>query len=165
MTQFSRNTALEPQVEQLDSLRARREAVAEAVAEARLIGSIPTDPLCNNLIDQLSLCIEMRRLRKSHFGPIALTGPTWDMMLDLMLAVSRDRDLSASDLATGANVPLSSGLRMIATLEQANLVRRFIDERDRRRTLVRLTDHGFERMASYFERLRFERHRSGRTAA
>ena len=82
-----------------------------------------------------------------------MSGPVWDMMLDLMLAGAHGRVLSASDLATGAGVPLSSGLRMIASLEQRGLVHRSIDERDRRRTIVRLSDGGIERMASYFEKI------------
>jgi len=104
------------------------------------------------LVNQLSFSIQMRRLRKSHFGA-HVSGPTWDMMLDLMLAESHDRTLSASDLATGAGVPLSSGLRMIAALEDRGLARRTIDERDRRRSIVRLTASGTERMASYFEKI------------
>ena len=73
--------------------------------------------------------------------------------LDLMLAGTHGRVLSASDLATGAGVPLSSGLRMISALERLGLVHRAIDERDRRRTIVRLTDVGTERMASYFDKV------------
>lgn len=105
------------------------------------------------LLDQLSFSIQMRRMRRSHFGSAELTGPVWDMMLDLMLAGAHGRALSASDLATGAGVPLSSGLRMISALERLGLVQRSIDERDRRRTIVRLTDKGTERMASYFEKI------------
>lgn len=105
------------------------------------------------LTDQLSLSIRIRRMRKSHFGAVPMSGPVWDMMLDLMLATSNGRTLSASDLATGAGVPLSSGLRMIASLEAHGFAVRSIDERDRRRTIVRLTDSGVERMASYFEKM------------
>lgn len=105
------------------------------------------------LLDQLSFSIEARRIRRSHFGGADMSGAVWDMMLDLMLARANARVLGASDLATGAGVPLSSGLRMIAALEQHGLVERAIDERDRRRTLVRLTDAGAERMASYFDRI------------
>lgn len=105
------------------------------------------------LLNQLSLSIQIRRIRRNHFGSAELAGPIWDMMLDLMLAESHDRALSASDLATGAGVPLSSGLRMISTLERLGLAQRSIDERDRRRTIVRLTGSGTERMASYFEKI------------
>ena len=105
------------------------------------------------LIDQLSLSIQLRRMRKSHFGTAQMSGAVWDMMPDLMLANANGRTLSASDLATGAGVPLSSGLRMIAALESAGLARRTIDERDRRRTIVRLTEAGTEKMASYFDKM------------
>lgn len=105
------------------------------------------------LLEQLNFSLQMRRTRRSHFGSNQLTGPTWDMLLDLMLAKTNDRELSASDLATGAGVPLSSGLRMIALLEQLDLAERFTDERDRRRSIVRLTDHGVDRMTRYFEKM------------
>ncbi|KQZ60807.1 MarR family transcriptional regulator [Sphingopyxis sp. Root1497] len=105
------------------------------------------------LIEQLNFSLQMRRTRKSHFGSNQLTGPTWDMLLDLMLAKTNDRELSASDLATGAGVPLSSGLRMIALLEHLDLAERFIDERDRRRSIVRLTDNGVDSMTRYFEKM------------
>src|SRR3546814_8175552 len=44
------------------------------------------------------------------------------------------RSLSASDLATGAGVPLSSGLRMIAAIGAAGLAKRSIDERSEEHT-------------------------------
>jgi len=106
-----------------------------------------------SLQTQLSFSIQMRRIRRNHFGSAELSGPIWDMMLDLMLARTHGRILSASDLATGAAVPLSSGLRMISALERLGLAQRSTDERDRRRTIVRLTDRGTDRMASYFEKI------------
>lgn len=103
-------------------------------------------------MNHLMFSIKTRQLRKSHFEEMGLYGATWDMMLDLMMAERNGRELSASDLATGAGVPLSSGLRMIAALENAGLARRFLDERDRRRSLVRMTDTGREKMLTYFEK-------------
>lgn len=105
------------------------------------------------LLEQLNFSLQMRSTRRSHFGSNQLTGATWDMLLDLMLAKTKDRELSASDLATGAGVPLSSGLRMITLLEQLDLAERFIDERDRRRSIVRLTDNGVDSMTRYFEKM------------
>lgn len=68
------------------------------------------------------------------------------------MAKSNGRELSASDLATGAEVPLSSGLRLIATLRGLNLVESRVDEKDRRRSIVRLTDTGSHLMATYFDK-------------
>jgi DNA-binding MarR family transcriptional regulator len=106
------------------------------------------------LVEQVSFSLQTRRIRQDHFGRAQLSGANWDMMLDLMLAREQDRQLSASDLATGAGVPLSSGLRMIAALEQEGLVHRAIDEKDRRRSLIRLSDAGADRMKRYFETIR-----------
>lgn len=142
-------------------LRSRIDQIQEILASGaagsqpdRIDGSrAGTDASEASLIEQVAFSIQMRRTRKSHFGSNQLSGPTWDMMLDLMLARSAGRELSASDLATGANVPLSSGMRMIAMLEQLGLAERFTDARDRRRSIVRLTDRGGERMASYFAKM------------
>ncbi len=147
MQQFSNQeiAELKSRVDQIQELLAgRAEELAVPVRET---------PLKAGLLDQLSFSIQIRRIRRSHFGTAEMSGPTWDMMLDLMLAGTHGRVLSASDLATGAGVPLSSGLRMISALERLGLVHRAIDERDRRRTIVRLTDVGTERMASYFDKV------------
>ena len=43
------------------------------------------------LTDQITFGIQMRRVRRSHFGEAHMSGPSWDMMLDLMLARMRGR--------------------------------------------------------------------------
>lgn len=145
---------LKSRVDQIHELLASRGEETPPVA-ARGVETARGDAPAGGagLLDQLSLSIQIRRIRRSHFGTAEISGPVWDMMLDLMLAGAHGRMLSASDLATGAGVPLSSGLRMIASLEQRGLVHRSVDERDRRRTIVRLSDGGTERMASYFEKI------------
>lgn len=155
MQQFSNQeiAELKSRVDQIHELLASRSEESPG-APVRAIGTARRDASPNAaLLGQLSLSIQIRRIRRSHFGTAEMSGPTWDMMLDLMLAGAHGRVLSASDLATGAGVPLSSGLRMIAALERLALVNRSIDERDRRRTIVRLTDIGTERMATYFEKI------------
>ncbi|MDK2760231.1 MAG: winged helix DNA-binding protein [Sphingopyxis sp.] len=156
MQQFSNQeiAELKSRIDQIQELLANRSDDASRPAtrvgaDPRAVRS-PAGPR-PALVDQLAFSIQARRMRRSHFGSGELSGPSWDMMLDLMLANTHGRALSASDLATGAAVPLSSGLRMISALERLGLVSRSIDERDRRRTIVRLTDSGTERMASYFE--------------
>lgn len=105
----------------------------------------------HHIAAHLNYSVETRKMRKKHFHEMDLNGAAWDMLLDLMTAERKGRELSASDLATGADVPLSSGLRIITALEKADLARRFIDHRDRRRSLVRLTDKGRAKMLVYFE--------------
>lgn len=155
MQQFSNQeiAELKSRVDQIHELLASRGEESPG-APVRAIDTAHGNTSPNaGLLDQLSFSIQVRRIRRSHFGTAEMSGPTWDMMLDLMLAGAHGRVLSASDLATGAGVPLSSGLRMIAALERRGLLHRSIDERDRRRTIVRLTDVGTERMATYFEKI------------
>lgn len=150
MQQFSNLeiSEIKSRIDQIQQLLGSREG--EAPAERSVDRPAASPP---ELVDRVAFNIQMRRIRKSHFAGAQMAGANWDMMLDLMLAGAHGRVLSASDLATGAGVPLSSGLRMIASLEQRGLVHRSIDERDRRRTIVRLSDSGTERMASYFEKI------------
>lgn len=152
MQQFSNQEIAEirSRIDQIHGLLAKSEdGAATGVGGFDMAAETPAP----RLIDQLSLSIQVRRMRKSHFGTAQMSGPTWDMMLDLMLANANGRALSASDLATGAGVPLSSGLRMIAAIEALGLAKRSIDDRDRRRSIVRLTETGAERMATYFEKI------------
>ncbi|MBL0769603.1 winged helix DNA-binding protein [Sphingopyxis sp. XHP0097] len=154
MQQFSNNEIVElrSRIDEIHELLAGRSGTAVPTVGD---GGVATDPGASRavLVNQLAFNIQIRRLRRHHFGSPQVSGPVWDMLLDLMLAASNGRILSASDLATGAGVPLSSGLRMIGSLETMGFVRRSTDERDRRRTIVRLTDHGTERMTSYFEKI------------
>jgi len=155
MQQFSNQeiAELKSRVDQIQELLASHGEETPSAATRPDGGTYGEGPLKSALLDQVMFNIQIRRIRRSHFGSAELSGPIWDMMLDLMLARTHGRVLSASDLATGAAVPLSSGLRMIAALERLGLVHRSVDERDRRRTIVRLTDEGTERMASYFEKI------------
>lgn len=163
MQQFSNQEIadLRSRIDQIHDLLAKN-AGADVLAAARPGVGEAGPVAAPQMIDQLSLSIQLRRMRKNHFGSAQIAGPTWDMMLDLMLGNANGRTLSASDLATGAGVPLSSGLRMIGALENAGLAKRSIDERDRRRSIVRLTDLGVEKMASYFEKFGAAMTNSGR---
>lgn len=146
MQQFSNLeiSEIKSRIDQIQQLLVSRTA-APAERDSR---AIPTPP---DMVERIAFNIEMRRLRRGHFPGAQMAGANWDMMLDLMLARANGRQLSASDLATGAEVPLSSGLRMIAALEQQGYVQRTLDERDRRRSIVRLTDEGVSRMTAFFD--------------
>ncbi len=150
MQQFSHQEIAEirTRIDQIHDLLAAGGGAATALAPVAPVAHVAAPDTA--LIRQVSFNIQMRRMRKAHFGA-QLSGPIWDMMLDLVLADTHRRALGASDLATGAGVPLSSGLRLIATLEQLGLARRSTDESDRRRSIVRLTDGGKEKMATYFD--------------
>lgn len=85
-----------------------------------------------------------RRRRDAAFGEDAdLFGePAWDILLDLLDADAHGRRISVTSASLASSVPATTGLRMIAILEERGLVVRTDDPRDRRRSHVSLTGKG-----------------------
>lgn len=95
-----------------------------------------------------------RRRRDQQFGPLAemFGEPAWDMLLDLFIAGESNRRLSVGDACIGAQINQTSGLRIIAALEELNLIVRTTDPHDGRRRFVDLTEHGRDLMLAYLMR-------------
>lgn len=94
---------------------------------------------------------ENRRMRDRVFGDPELFGePAWDILLDLADAEAAGERLQVTSVCIGSCVPTSTALRWVKVLEDRGLVRREHDQIDARRTFVRLTKLGAERMERYF---------------
>lgn len=75
------------------------------------------------------------------FLPAGLFGdPAWDILLDLYVARSEDREISVSSACAAGRVPATTGLRWLDRLEVAGLISRRPAANDRRRVLVELTE-------------------------
>lgn len=95
-----------------------------------------------------------RRLRDEMFSEFALFGePAWDILLDAWDAELSGRTVSVSSACVASGAPASTALRKVAALERERLVERTEDPADRRRSFLRLTALGRERMQAYFESL------------
>ena len=117
----------------------------------------PGDKIDETLSDALGSCAEQalmlyraRRRRDRAFGDDAdLFGePAWDILLDLLQAEASASAISITTAAHAASVPLSTGLRMIAVLEERGMIARSNDPLDRRRAYLRLTGKGRIAMVS-----------------
>lgn len=93
----------------------------------------------------------MRRRRGRHL-PMDLFGePTWDILLDLYVAIGEGRRVPTTSACIGAHVPPTTALRWLRILEARGLVEREDDGRDGRRTFVRLTVTGLKAMEDFLE--------------
>jgi DNA-binding MarR family transcriptional regulator len=100
-----------------------------------------------NEVELIAQIIRARQSRTILFRGILFADPAWDMMLELYLAALEARRLAISELGIKANVPLTTSLRWIETLEEGGWVRRVPDEYDRRRFFIELSDRGAMTMA------------------
>lgn len=91
--------------------------------------------------------IAFRACRIKHFPACLFADPAWDMLLELYCAHLRQYRVSVSGLCIASQVPATTALRWISTLESQNLISRKPDPLDHRRVHIQLTADG---LIAYF---------------
>ena len=100
------------------------------------------------LVEVAKRLYTVRKVRDELLGEALFSEPAWDILLDLFISDHERRQLSVSAVCIGARAPSATALRYLTMLQDADLVERTRDERDGRRSHVRLTVLGRRRMAS-----------------
>lgn len=109
---------------------------------ARLRNSF-ADSLSDRDLARLAAAIYASRQKRSNFLPFSIFGEAaWDILLDLFINHVRGKDLRTTSVCIASNVPPTTGLRWIGTLERHGLLRRYVLPEDNRATLVGLTPVG-----------------------
>ncbi len=85
--------------------------------------------------------------RRSALGRF-LEGPSGDMLMDLAAMGLEGKEVSVSSICISSGAAQSSALRKLAAMEAAGLVRRYLDEQDRRRVCLALTETGLSLVQS-----------------
>lgn len=102
-------------------------------------------------LDWAEAAIRIRDARERILGGQGqFADPAWDLLLDLYVATVQGRPLAVGDACIGARVPQTTALRWLDHLEKLGAVRRSADPRDRRRTLVSLTEAQMSAMDLFF---------------
>jgi len=89
--------------------------------------------------------------RSTLLGSGLFADPGWNMLLDLLLSEVDGNVLSVTSACIGSRASHSTALRHMMLLRKAGLVERVPDGTDRRRTIVRLTDRGWEALHRLFQ--------------
>lgn len=110
-----------------------------------------TAPTGTELQSFIQMLLKVQHSKIRFFDMAVLTGPSWEVLLDIAEANMRGEALSASNAAAMALVPLSTALRHVNNLVDAGLVRRWTDPKDKRRTLLELEPHALAAMQSYLK--------------
>lgn len=111
--------------------------------------------------ERIRAMLRERKVRARVFDSSTLVDPSWDMLLDLMLAHIEGRQTYLFSLCAASGLPVTNTKRRIEQLIADGLVRREDDQTDRRRVLVRLTESGLERLSAYIEQLERDSARRG----
>jgi CheY-like chemotaxis protein/DNA-binding MarR family transcriptional regulator len=97
------------------------------------------------------MLLKFQHNKSKFFDPAVLTGPSWEILLDIADATLRGEAVPASSASASTHVPLSTALRHVNNLVNAGLVRRWTDPTDKRRTLLELEPHAVAAMQRYLE--------------
>ncbi|NNC72634.1 MAG: winged helix DNA-binding protein [Sphingomonadaceae bacterium] len=92
-----------------------------------------------------------RHRRREIFDRHKLSGPIWDIVLNLANAAAEDKPLSVSSLCMLANCPQTTALRHIYDLERDGLLVRVRDPNDGRRRFAHLSAEGLKLMRRYLD--------------
>lgn len=102
------------------------------------------------MLEAVRRSIRARRERARYFNPELFADPVWDMLLSLFAAELEQVRVSVTSLCSAAEVPATTALRWIATMTDANLLRRRPDPCDGRRVFIEMTPEASAAMRSYF---------------
>ena len=111
-------------------------------------GTPPTGPELQIFVQML---LKLQHNKSKFFDAVILTGPSWEILLDITEGSLRGEAVPVSNTAISTQVPLSTALRHVNGLVEAGLVRRWTDPRDKRRTLLALEPHAMTAMQGYLE--------------
>ncbi|HKU96412.1 MAG TPA: response regulator [Vineibacter sp.] len=103
--------------------------------------------------DRIRAMLREHRVRARIFRSSVLLDPSWDMLLELMLAHIENKQTYLTSLCVVSGLPTTTALRRVEQLIASGLVRREDDPVDRRRVIVSLTESGVERLSAYLEQV------------
>lgn len=94
--------------------------------------------------------LRQRQLRTRFIEGDLFADPAWDMLLDLAAARVEGKQVSVTSLCIAAAVPPTTALRWIGQMVDGGLFQRVLDDSDRRRAFIELTDKAVDGLGRYF---------------
>lgn len=144
-------TALEERIDRLDDDVARILATLSTLQPATL----RNDLYVSRATIEAGVERELKALELRHrtFPKAAHDQIAWAMLLVAYQHGSQRRKLSASALCSHAYAPSTTALRWLRVLEDAGMVESEVDQNDRRRRWIRISDQARGLMVRYFTAL------------
>ncbi len=106
--------------------------------------------------EMLRKMLAARKARAKFFTDGMFADPAWDILLDLLVTQLEGQRVTVSNLCLAANVPATTALRWIKTLELDGLADRRPDPLDGRRFFIELTKKAETALRAYFAEIDLE---------
>lgn len=91
-----------------------------------------------------------RRLRNNLFDEPDLFGePAWDILIDMYINTSKNKCVSVTSSCIASGAPMTTALRWLKTLEKRGYIFREGDDTDGRRSFIKLTYKGYDKINKY----------------
>ncbi len=125
-------------------------SIQHALGHIAALAAILPSELTETALRAMAERLYSERRRRDGYFPAGLFGePAWDLTLALFVAREEGREVSLAEACEAAGVGRTAGRRLLAKMEEAELVARTTGRADRRRQCVALTDNGAERLTDY----------------
>ena len=144
-----------PEIDQ--NLAAQVSDIAQRISRLhRIVGSDDSGvmPIVDG--DMLRKMLAARKARAKFFTDGMFADPAWDILLDLLMTKLDGQRVTVSNLCLAANVPPTTALRWIKTLELDGLAYRRPDPLDGRRCFIELTKKAEAALRAYFAEIDLE---------
>ncbi|WP_428332574.1 MarR family transcriptional regulator [Novosphingobium sp.] len=105
----------------------------------------PHPDIALGILAQKIYSARRERDKKLHM-PGLFQDPAWDILLDLFVSHTQNKYISVMSAGLAGQVPASTALRWVWALEEAKLVTREVDKKDKRRSFVFFTPEGLTYM-------------------
>jgi DNA-binding MarR family transcriptional regulator len=105
--------------------------------------------LCAGLLTSARRLLRERRLRERMFEDTEFGEPAWDILLTLYIAHHEGKLVSVSSLCIAAEVPATTALRWISTMEAKGQLQRHRDPVHKRRMFMSLSAEARAAMDRY----------------
>lgn len=99
----------------------------------------------------MQMLLKLQHNKAKFFDPTVLSGPSWEILLDIAEASLRGEAIPASSVSATLLVSLSTTMRHVSNLVEAGLVESWTDPSDKRRTMLKLHPDALAAMLRYLE--------------
>jgi hypothetical protein len=100
-------------------------------------------------VEKVRWFIRAQKLRPHYLGDRLFGDPSWELLLELLLASVENRPMQVSGLGISAGIPTATAHRWLDRLTSRGLVARRADDADRRRIFVEPTELAIRQVMAY----------------